>query len=488
VSDQAVRSPEGERRRVLLEFWGDAPTEFGNLAPEIHDAFAIPPVTGVEPVSAAPLPAPRSPQAPEPDAAPAVKQSVRKRLQEIDDWNGRLVPMSQGLANELRKVVHAAVTARITWIDPAVRRPPDARLEKAWPATALSISIEDARENRPSAVPPTIRFARSPSNARFFQDLVRWEQEAGPPSVDARARLDEIAERHAPVVKRIVLDHMGRSDAALGRALWASLAGSALGGVARPGDPSPALLDGVLTAEMAGRTDDNVRCESWRRAESSHRQARSDFVTELRRSLGAAQGTGEVETIDAVRALRLLADATESWEPGDDRRGPEWAVQATRPLTTLRKTVDEQLDALDGLVTAIRDRLPRGTGFAETATAVQQAILAGEGHGHVPVRDVPGLKERNAAAAEAGSSRDLERLESDLRQVQGAPFETRLAVAARDRGPGLGLMRDFLTENEDWLDAGLARAEVHGDEEAADLVSRVQDVVERWRGIVAEGS
>ena len=491
VSEQATRASEGQRRRVLLEFWGGAPEEFGNVAPEIHTAFAIPRVTGVETV-APPTPTghgdgarrPTVPAAPDSGLLP----SVQKRLGAIADWNGRNARLPQDVANDIRKTVHAAVVARIMWADPATRQPTAAVITKAWPVSALTISIEDARENIPKTVTPPIRFARTPENARFFEDIVKMREGVTEGTLEARLRLDRLAEVSAPLAKQAILESTRRTDDLLTEAIRVSLVGAAVCGIAAPGDGPPALLSAALSNGDRDRGDSAIRSQLWSRTESRHLAQRSDLVAEIRNALGASQGTaGEVQTIDAVRAVKLVKAAANSWTPDPARPRPEWSGAAAAPLTSLGAAVEEQIALLAVLAAEVRQRLPRGTGFAETAKAVDQAIEAGEHHGYVRHDDVPMLKQRNAAAAVAARSRELEALEHDLASLSDdAPYERRLAVAARDRGPGLGRMRDFLVENDMWLDAGLAGAESGGENDVTELVTRLAALTKRWREAARE--
>lgn len=485
VSEEATRASEGQRRRVLLEFWGSAPNEFGNVAPQIHVAFAIPPVTGVETVAA-----PAPPAQEDDGSRPSVRStsggrlppSVQKRLRAIADWNGRNAVLPQDVANDIRKTVHAAVVARIWWADPATRQPTAGVIARAWPVSALTISIEDARENIAKTVTPPIRFARTPENARFFEDIVKMREGVTEGVLEARLRLDRLAEVYSPLAKRAILESGRRTDDFLVEAIRVSLAGAAAGSIAAPGDKPPVLLSAALSKGDRPRGDSSIRSELWLRTEARHAAQRADLVVEIRNALGASQGTGEVLTIEAVRAIALVKAAATSWAPDPEATRPEWAGSAAAALASLAAAVDEQLELLIRLVVEIRARLPRGTGFAETVKAVQQAIEAGEHHGYVRHDDVPSLKQRNMAAGGAASSRELEALENDLASLgDDAPYERRLAVAARDPGPGLGLMRDFLVENEEWLDAGLARAESAGEHDVIELVTRLAAATKRWR-------
>lgn len=488
VSEQATSASEGQRRRVLLEFWGGAPDQFGNIAPEIHAAFDIPTVSGAETVRTPPRPrsseGPTKPQDTAPDDG--LKESDRKRLRAIAEWNGRNAVLSSDAAREIRRTVRAAVLSRLSWTDPATRPLSSAALDRAWPSNAQTISIEGAQEAIARTVTPPITFARTPTNARFFEDLVKMQAGIEEGTLEARLRLDQLAERYAPVAQEAALEFARRTDDLLVEALRISILGAAAKGVILPSDKPAVLLSAALWEDTDERGDVAVRTPLWVRTEGRHIDERHNLVTEIRNALGASQGTGEVQTIDGLRALSLIKIAATSWEVDPARPRPEWAGAAAAALSSLAAAVDEQIELLTALAADIRLRLPRGTGFAETARAVQQAIEAGEHHGYVRHDDIPTLKQRNVAATAQAESRELEALENDLASLgKDATYERRLAVAARDRGPGLSLMRSFLVENEQWLDAGLARAQSGDADDTNELVSRLAAITKRWREVSA---
>lgn len=491
VEVEARQTPEGERRQVLLAFWAGAPSFLVNLAPQIHTAFGIPQV------SADSLPPPESVKA-DPDSGPAsqperrdgIPPRVRLRLDRIANWNGRNDDLHQDVANEIRKSIHAAVLSRVLWTDPPMREATQAAITKAWSVSARSISIEGANENIARTVTPTIRLGRNPENARFFEEIVKLREGVPGGALHARVRLDRMAEEHAPVVEALVLQQMERTDAHLVEALRVSIVGAVLLGYIAPRAKPAELLDAALTEHLPTRADMPLRAHNWHEFETRHREARPALVEEIRNSLGAAQGAGAVLTIDAARALPLVKAAAFD-APIDLTSGlPQWAKPAAKTLSAVKHLVDQQVSELTDVVQQCRSRLPRGTGFSETVRAVEQAIDAGEHHGYVRVTDVPGLKERNRRAAEAGSSRDLDRLEADLSTLTPASsFAERLAVAARDRGNGLSLMKQFLRENDTWLDDGLAGSVGAVGSDVSGLLKRLDAVLQEWSDLTGqEGS
>lgn len=500
VSALAAATSEGARRRVLLEYWGGSPNEFVNLAPEIHDAFAIPVVPDIasltstqtgasSPTGLAPVPTTGSANSRStPAAAEQLPESTRRMVTAIAEWNGRAAILPEDVAREIRRLVRDATVSRITWADPSCRPLPAAQLNRAWPNTAQTVSIEGARENIAKGVSPPIRFERTPANARFFEELIRLQAGYSHGTSQARLRLDRLAERYAPLAQRAALTWAGRTDAELTEALRVAIAGAACRGTAIPGDKPATLLSAALQQETNPRADIEIRSPLWVRLDQTHAEQRAELVKEICNALGASQDMGAVLTVDAVRALRLVKTAARSWTlPASDGR-PSWCVQAAKTLSPLEAAVDDQIERLRTLVHEIRQRLPRGTSYADTIKAVQQAIDVGEHRGFVRHDDVPGLKQRNAAAA-TSHSRDLETLENDLAALaDDATYEQRLAVAARDRGAGLSTMRTFLLDNEQWINETLAVAEDQTpDQDAADLVARVNAAITQWQTL-AEGT
>jgi hypothetical protein len=189
--------------------------------------------------------------------------------------------------------------------------------------------------------------------------------------------------------------------------------------------------------------------------------------------------------VDARRLLPLVRKASTEWRVSTDDEMPEWVRPAYTPLLTVADAVAEELGRLAELVAAIRLRLPVGTSLSQTFKAVNAAIDAGEGHGFVRHSNLPLLRARNQAA-EGLTTRALEVLESDLASLaSSSSFETRLRVAAVDRGDSLPRLLDYLQENEVWLDAGLAMPTGDESSEASELQRRLGAVVTDWSGLVS---
>jgi hypothetical protein len=320
----------------------------------------------------------------------------------------------------------------------------------------------------------------------FFADLVKLRAGILEGTLESRLRLDRLAELHAPDARRAVVSAVQSGNDALVAALRVSLTGASLAGIALPGRSETELLSAALL-DLTGfvRADAATRSPLWNRALERHLSSRGGLVRTLREATGVSQGvSGDVHAVDAQRLLPLIRDAATRWEVSSDDSVPEWARPAHTPLLAAGDIITGELQKLAELVAAIRSRLPVGTGFVQTVKAVNAAFEAGADHGFVRHADLPLLQRRNQAA-EGLTTRALELLESDLRSLgASSSFEARLKVAAADRGDSLPRLLDYLQENEQWLDEGLARSFGAESLEASRLLARLQTVVGDWSALV----
>lgn len=126
VEDEHLLATPGDpelskRRATLVRYWGPEGTGPRNLYQAIHDAFNVPPLAtlpGPDDDGARPSPAPApDPVQPEPPApVPTKKAETPALVQAIDDWRAKGL-LQQRDRNELRQIVHAAVSARLVLED-----------------------------------------------------------------------------------------------------------------------------------------------------------------------------------------------------------------------------------------------------------------------------------------------------------------------------------------------------------------------------------
>ena len=166
---------DAERHATFLEFWGDAPSEVVNLPSAMHEAF------GIRRLDVAKLmPSPRDVSKPgtkQFDTTPERREdelmpSVKRALENVEEWATRGGRLSQSTASELRAIIRDAVVERCAWNSPLMPDPGSEVLKRAWPAEARVVSIAGASAEREAAA-TAIQFTPSPENSQFFQGLLR---------------------------------------------------------------------------------------------------------------------------------------------------------------------------------------------------------------------------------------------------------------------------------------------------------------------------
>lgn len=108
----ATRDPaHADRREAFVEFWTGG--QVVDLDEGVHDAFRLPRIGVASPNVRSP--GPDGPKVtPPPQPAQVLPSALEEKLEKLDAWqNG--AELAQGLTNELRSLVHAAVTGRIDW-------------------------------------------------------------------------------------------------------------------------------------------------------------------------------------------------------------------------------------------------------------------------------------------------------------------------------------------------------------------------------------
>jgi hypothetical protein len=473
-----------DRRKLLLEMWGDAPDEAVNLYPAIHEAFAVEQLSDAH--RAAPTAWPATPSTPVPTpSAPSLPPSLQRRLQSIEDWASRGATLGQEAAAAVRSLVTEAVASRCQWTQPLMREPSRETLRRAWRPDATSVSIEDAMgEGLSQGEHAPIRFVRDATTATFFQGILKANAGVAEGATAHLSRLAELADRHTATLQRRVRQVQNLEDEQLVLGLRASLLGAALAGYAYPGCDDAKLLAAALD-DGAGRQrgDARLRTAEWTRLWDRHRAVRADLVNALRSSCGVSQGTGAVRMVDAHRLLPLLHAAAGQWHwetPGS--KAPDWLRAAVTGFSEYGTVVSAQVNSLREWVDHVRERLPRGISYSDTVEAIARALDGAVGVGVGPTN----LAEirREVQLARGLDARPLEALERDLNRLGGHPdSDALLAAAAPDCGPELAPLADFLNASDAWLDTGLQTASLRANPGGDDARAQLSALLERWASI-----
>lgn len=492
---------DGDRRKVLLEYWGDSPDHLVNLDPIIHATFRLPELALGEAPYIPPVDQGRTIARDNDKGKTSTRDSkipprVAAALSEIDDWAAGRQPLSQNTSAKIRRIVAQAVLNRSQWDSPLTAEPREELKRRAWPVNSTVVSIEGAdAEGLPGTKNAPIRFSRSAENSVFFKGLIAADAEL----VGARAanktmrRLARIAEKYAPVAQAEVVRTRASEDETLVAWFSASLLGAALCGRAWPGMTDDQLVATVFDDGMRWEMrDSSFRSESWLRYYGEHRKARPDMVNELRRLVGIQRGTaGSARMIDAARALPLVREAARDWrwQPPNQMPAKLQAVVAPSGLAQIPRLAHAHVEDLRRVDDTLGRLLPGGTALKDTLDAVEAAFEQAQNValGPTTITD-PAEFHKLLSQVRGADSRSVTRLRKDLEAIDAAPDDAtrglaELTTAALDRGPDLPAIFDFLTMCDLWLTERLdqpSRGTSSGDAAAA----KVQVLITRWRKAV----
>lgn len=484
------------RRKLILEFWGDAPSNPSDIDPRILTAFALPP-----------LPAEASTQTAKSirvrlgdDVATGRKTtprgltsraSVDRKTQGVEEWAARGQLLPQDVARELRILIADAVARRYTFRSPLMRELTKATVDKAWPRNSSVVSIEGAGGERLTGVESApISFPRTALNSQFFQSLLRSKDDVRTARAEDVRRLATIADTNTTALSAALQSYLEVSEENLVCGLRASLFGAALAGRAWPGLDEAPLLSAALDDGNGWTRDDHaLRTRQWTETLEAHLRHRSTLVDRLRTSMGIAQGGGAARMIDAARALPLLRTAASEWVWSPDKQMPEWVKPTVFGFSRWEALITDQFAQLATTLTHIRQLLPAGVSGSETVQDVGRSLKGSERVGIPPSRDDTLRIQTLLSKAEAVNWRVIPELENDLNKARSssstekASWNATVTTAARERGASLNTIHEFLDASDQLLDEALAKAAARSDPIGDDAVRQVQRLLQEWGGL-----
>ncbi|MFD4370031.1 protein DpdH [Streptomyces sp. NPDC058486] len=502
---------DAERRKTVLEFWGDAPEHAGALPAGVIEALALESrtfsgdttttstqsQTRVRKTTTAPASSPRATAPRAPQAEPAdegLPPSLKAKLDTVEGWLTRDQVLLQAIASELRTVMATAVVQRYRWNDPLMLEQNQVTIRAAWPFKARTVSIENAMgENDQGAATAPIRIKKTARNSRYLRSMLLLKNGLPAQRAEHVRRLSTEADRHAVSLTAALQKNLQITDDDLVMGLRASVIGAALAGQAWPGMEETELLAAAFADGRSwSRQDPAVRHPSWTRALESHLENRQPLIGQLRMSLGIAQGAGQPRMIDAARALPLLRQATQQWDwQVTVAEVPEWVKPAVKLFAVWTDLVETQNTLLRDRMQELRQVHPRGTTAAQVQAAVRDALTAAE-QASIPIS----MDTRTQITTLLHRSQDvdwkvLNHIEDDLHKIEAsdtspaARHAASITAAVRDRGAALPVVRALLLASDTWLTAALrhaaSRTNTHGDEAARG----VQELLTEWQALSA---
>lgn len=481
-----------EQRKLILEFWGDAPEDPNDVAAGILRAFGLQPL----PEEASSRDRDRGHSKTRPvvahderkPAAPTGSASLARRTQNVEEWGARTQGvLAADVARELRIILGEAAIRRYEFRSPLMREQTKALMEKAWPNNATVVSIEGAGGQRlAGADSAPLRFDRTPLNSLFFQSLLRAKDDPASARAEDIRRLASIAEASTTAMTDALQRYMGTTDAELTVALRASLLGAALAGRAWPGSAETELMYAVFDDGSTWLRGDRAQLTpQWQQALDIHQRNRARLVERLRNSVGIAQGTGAVRMIDAARVLPLLRDAATGWTWRTDAPVPEWVKPAISGFSRWQTLVEDQFSLLSMSHSRIRQLLPAGVSGSDTAEDVRRAVEQSATVGVTPSQDAAMRLQALLAQVDNSNWRVIPEIDDDLTKARAAEtsesrWDATVAAVARDRGESLGAIADFLEASDQFLDDALANAASRRDPAGDDAAEQVSSLLKDW--------
>lgn len=436
--------PELSKRRVILaRYWGADGTEPHNLKPTIHQAFDVPQVVGlpseagiisgggvITPPEPAPAPSPGTP----PPVPPRRKAEVPAAVQAIDAWRATGL-LRQRERNDLRQIIHTAVTARLALEDGLGGSPMWTGLGKHWDATfdaQTSIAIgdqqvagamitiskdddEDVRALRALAWVNSAEDWRSVDNGAVLQRVVEEKVSAWAAAVSdvLFAQRDMRDDPELAVAAHTLLEiskSLGVSDAFKDDALSRTRALFA---------PSPIALRPQVSRPK-------LRQWQQRNSEDSQRLTRAQLQERVLRLASFTQGAGRPLALDLPRVAKAL-------------RGKEAGSGLTRSTGLLgesAKAVQTRLEALpelrDEALTKVPDLSDLGGELPEVIKHLETLVTERASAGQLPAAiDRPSLTAAGKAV-KPGDHNRVESLGSKLYEWQKLPTDDQIRLLTDD--------------------------------------------------------
>jgi hypothetical protein len=461
------RDPQnGPRRTVLLNYWGGAPKQLMNLQEGIHVAFDLPVLADVSPP---PKPVDGEP----PPPSPTPKDERPAMVLAIDDWGRTGAVPSQRQYNDLRQLVHRAVTERLTFENGLWRalvwtvRPPG---DRGWgrPILFRHERVLLAAETRPSDEPTLVLDHSSLDDVVALQALA-WFDNRGDWRFPRGAELQRLLSRRldswTSAVKRQLLpvEVGGEGPGQVPALVKGLLFGARILGLSdsQSADATPllhALLDaGPAIPSPPPGADAWLRLRHFVAMGSARAASREELRTQLLR-LTAYSQDGQPQAINVGLLLPLIADMAADWAlPSADPAIPAPVREHIAGIATLITTaMDERYEQLRSWLSSIEPLASTKTDFSEVAKGLEVTLQDAAPLGLLPsgvkyeqfASDGRGLVELQPWALVEGVRKDLGHWEK-------LSNGDRLARLASER-QGLGEVRSYL-QRADLALAGIAR-------------------------------
>jgi hypothetical protein len=356
LQEQIEQTPKAEQRSVLLTFWGGVPSEFRNLPAGIHEAFAIPVVSGVPAIA----PAPPKPK-PKPGAGGVQPHSTTNRFAaEVQSWrDGSRLDREYALI--IRRVLHEAILGALNAEDALVSD----QFLSAYFDKSTDIHIENSDGGgRPGPGRFSVELKPSNENALLFEAILTMEQNGSwdiDDGAQALVRFLTLVDAEASRLRAFLHERIAETDADR----HAAVALLALSGLAARGGAGDGA--GLLAAAMdvSEASPSEAMPPLWRALVENTAQRRPVVREFVLQAAHVSKSTSEPAGVDGSRFAGTLRAFASDWQL------PEVSDDAPNPVARLQQVLDLRLQpALDEAhetLTAWHEEMVRLVGNPESA-------------------------------------------------------------------------------------------------------------------------
>ena len=480
----------GDRREVLLDLWSSG-DELVNLAPGIHEAFALPELSGVTEVE--PITTEAEPPRIEKKAKPS-QDPLAKQIDEINRWVSGDARLSYNLADTLRQIIFGSLDQYFPWDTEFLV----AGLYKDFRNTSIDFPNQQSQ-----AAPSKIRI-QVPRNPRsreamaeigvLLQGLLRFDAAKGW-GFSGADRVQRLLAKHLEDWSTQLREQIrafgkeGRDPVPLGLQLL--ITGAKLAG----NIPVDASDEELLAAAFANPKviDATDRAASWRQLLQEYLNRHKDIVEIVTRHAACTKGGFKrVKILDAAQFAgpinRLRANG---WIPKDatpDLPGTADLQKLQSAFhSSLRKSIQDETTRIDAWLKSARAALGESPRMTDVATSVIEALKAcsdaGMGGAMIPhvAAAADALQDSDiagtvSAAADCTSATDRLSALASLPQADIARISTFIAVAEKALAASTQKIDEWLKNSLGGAGKQVLQVRQQIEQDLTDMVSDLQSL------------
>ncbi|MFB8073565.1 protein DpdH [Streptomyces californicus] len=447
IEDQVrLRTPGdpdmSERRIRLVRFWG---TNSGpqNLDPTIHDAFGIPPLDTVGnplPPSLPPThqkknhttekqPPPSLPSTP----SPAPVEATPRLVQAVDRWRAS-GDLTQGARNDLRNLVHAAITGYLEFSNGFGTEADWTNGKKEYAPSFAAVSSIFLDDDKPDGA--LIAIDRTDDDDVRVLRALAWASGKGSwdavPNGEILQRLCMTKAQQWAAQVTAHLDLQDRSDdPELARIAHALLTVGKAFGIADAYESDPHSRIRALFAPRPATTGTQARprLSKWQDAFDDPAQplGRQWLQGRLIRLASYSQGSGKPLALDLPRLVRAVRDGA---------AGAAWPAQTSDILMQAVHGVEHRATELDQLLDEARSLLPDtsdlGGSVTEVAKPLDNLVASRAALGRLPAAINAEALAAAARTAKTASRKTVDTTRENLQSWSTLPADERLRLLTGD--------------------------------------------------------